>query len=73
MLYAIWEINFMKKRINQKINKDTTISYSLLKKMATTKRLKEIFQNNIEHETIPSVRAAWIEYFLELKKKKIKL
>jgi hypothetical protein len=66
-------IKYMKKKINKEINKDTTINYNLLKKMATTKRLKEIFQKYIENETIPSVRTAWIEYFLELKKKKIKL
>ena len=34
------------------------------------KRLKEILNNYIEHETIPSVKTAWIEYFLELKKHK---
>jgi hypothetical protein len=38
--------------------------------MATTKKLSEIFHNYIEHETIPSVRTAWVEYFLEKKKQK---
>jgi hypothetical protein len=41
--------------------------------MATTKRLKEFLKNNIESETIPSVRNAWIEYFLEIKNRKIQL
>jgi hypothetical protein len=44
-----------------------------LRKIATTKRLKDILNNHIENETIPSVRTAWIEYFLEIKHKKIRL
>jgi hypothetical protein len=57
----------MKKKIkHEKIQ----INFQLLKKMATTKRLKEILKNNIESETIPSVRNAWVEYFLEIKKRK---
>ena len=42
-----------------------------LRKMADTKKLRDIFQDYIEHEKIPSVRIAWIEYFLEIKNKKI--
>ena len=57
----------MKSKINQK--KDF-INFSMLRKLATTKRLKFIFENHIESETIPSVRAAWIEYFFELKNRK---
>ena len=40
---------------------------SVLKKLATTKKLREILKNHIESETIPSVRKAWIEYFFEVK------
>jgi len=45
----------------------------MLRKMATTKRLKDILKYHIEFETIPSVRAAWIEYFFEIKNRKIQL
>jgi hypothetical protein len=44
------------------------MNISQLRKMATTKKLKDILQNHIEHEKIPSVKAAWIEYFLDIKK-----
>ena len=43
---------------------DTRISISSLKKLATTKEQKDILKL-IERETIPSVRVAWIDYFLE--------
>lgn len=43
---------------------DTKVNLSLLKKLATTKEQKDILKK-IEHETIPSVRDAWIDYFLE--------
>ena len=43
---------------------DTEISISSLKKLAITKEQKDILKL-IEHETIPSVRAAWIDYFLQ--------
>ena len=46
------------------VKKDTRISLSVLKKLATTKEQKDILKM-IERETIPSVRAAWIDYFLE--------
>ena len=46
------------------VKKDTGISLSTLKKLATTKEQKDILKL-IERETIPSVRAAWIDYFLE--------
>jgi len=44
-----------------------TIHISQLREMATTKKLRDIFKNYIEHEKIPSVRTAWIEYFLDIK------
>ena len=43
---------------------DTRISLTSLKKLATTKEHEEILKL-IEQETIPSVKAAWIDYFLE--------
>jgi len=43
---------------------DSRISFSALKKLATTKEQKDILKL-IELETIPSVRAAWLDYFLE--------
>jgi len=46
------------------VEDDTTISISLLKKLAITKEQKDILKL-IEHETILSVRAAWIDYFLQ--------
>ena len=47
---------------------DTRIGFSSLKKMATTKEQEDILKL-IEHETIPTVRDAWIDYFLELTKR----
>jgi len=41
------------------------ISLSALKNLAVTKEQKDIILNRIERETIPSVRAAWIDYLLE--------
>jgi len=43
---------------------DTRISFLVLKKMARTKEHEDILKL-IENETIPSVREAWIDYFLE--------
>ena len=43
---------------------DTRISFSALRKMVRTKEHEDILKL-IENETIPSVRAAWIDYFLE--------
>ena len=48
--------------------KDTKVSLSSLKKLATTKEQKDILKR-IEDETIPSVRDAWIEYFLKITKR----
>jgi len=43
---------------------DTWTNFSVLKRMATTKEQKDILKL-IERETIPSVREAWVDYFLE--------
>ncbi len=43
---------------------DTRISISSLRKLVTTKEHEDILKL-IENETIPSVKAAWIDYFLE--------
>jgi len=43
---------------------DTRTSFSVLRKLAKTKEHEEILKL-IENETIPSVREAWIDYFLE--------
>jgi hypothetical protein len=50
--------------IRSQVKEDTWISLSALKKMATTQEQKDILKL-IEQETIPSVRTAWIEYYLE--------
>ncbi|UCB59338.1 MAG: hypothetical protein JSV67_03340 [Thermoplasmatales archaeon] len=43
---------------------DTRISFLVLRKLARTKEHEDILKL-IENETIPSVRNAWIDYFLE--------
>ena len=43
---------------------DARISFSVLRKLARTKEHEDILKL-IENETIPSVREAWIDYFLE--------
>ncbi|GAG09288.1 unnamed protein product [marine sediment metagenome] len=48
--------------------KDTKVSISTLRKMVTTKEQEDILRR-IEHETIPSVRDAWINYFLKITKR----
>ena len=63
----------MKKKIKQEKEELSKISFPLLKQMATTNRLRDILQNHIEYETIPSVRTVWIEYFLDIKNRKIQL
>jgi hypothetical protein len=73
MLLLYIKDKYMKKKIIQKENNKTTMSFPMLRKMATTKRLKDILKNHIESETIPSVRTAWIEYFFEIKNRKIQL
>ncbi|MBU1862601.1 MAG: hypothetical protein KKH94_02920 [Candidatus Omnitrophica bacterium] len=40
---------------------------SMLKKLATTKEQRDILKL-VEHETIPTVRNAWIDYFLKITK-----
>ena len=39
-------------------------NFSSLKKLATTKEHEEILKL-IEHEKIPDVRKAWVDYFIE--------
>ena len=46
------------------VKEDTQVGLSALKKLATTKEQEDILKL-IEHETISSVREAWIDYFLE--------
>ena len=43
------------------------VNLSLMKKLATTKEQEDVLER-IEHETIPSVRDAWIEYFFKITK-----
>ena len=43
---------------------DARISISSLRRLVTTKEHADILKL-IENETIPSVKAAWIDYFLE--------
>jgi hypothetical protein len=60
------------RRNNQRQNRDrTVISIAELRQMADTKKLEDILHNCIENEKIPSVRMAWVEYFLDIKNKKI--
>jgi hypothetical protein len=63
----------MKRKIKQEKERMSTLTLIQLKQMATTKKLKDILMNYIEHEKIPSVKAAWIEYFLDIKNKTIPL
>ena len=44
---------------------DAKVNLSLLKKLAITKEQEDVLKL-IEHETIPSVRDAWIEYFYKI-------
>jgi len=43
------------------------VNLSLMKKLATTKEQEDVLER-IEHETIPSVRDAWVEYFFKITK-----
>ena len=47
---------------------DSRVNLSLMKKLATTKEQEDVLER-IEHETIPSVRDAWIEYFFKITKR----
>lgn len=38
--------------------------------MATSKKLRDILKKYIEYEKIPSVRTAWVEYFIDIQNKK---
>ena len=48
--------------------KNSRPSILLLKKMATSRELRDVLKK-IERETIPSVRNAWIDYFIEVTKR----
>ena len=50
------------------VEEDAEISFASLKKMATTRDQEDILKL-IEHETIPTVRDAWIDYFLKITKR----
>ena len=63
----------MKQKKKQDKVRIPTFTITQLKEMATTRRLRDILVNYIEHEKIPSVRMAWIEYFLDIKNKKISI
>ena len=59
-----WLRNLFHPKASPVKEEDTRISISSLKKLATTKEQEDILKL-IEKETIPSVRDAWIDYFLE--------
>ncbi len=46
----------------------TGVNLLLMKKLATTKEQEDVLVR-IEHETISSVRDAWIEYFFKITKR----
>ncbi len=51
------------------VKKDgSEVNLSLMKKLATTKEQEDVLER-IKHETIPSVRDAWIEYFFKITKR----
>mgnify|MGYP001148008099 CR=1 FL=1 len=61
-----WTVRF-KKMFHPKTapsGEEAGISFSTLKKLAITDEQKNILKR-IEQETIPSVRDAWIDYFLK--------
>jgi len=58
----------MKNNVKKEKERTTAITTTQLKEMATTKKLRDILKNYIEHETISTVKTAWIEYFLDVKK-----
>ncbi len=60
----------MKNNLKKEKERMTAISIPQLKEMATTKKLRDILKNYIEHEKISSVRNAWIEYFFDVKKRR---
>jgi len=47
---------------------DSRINLSVMKKLATTKEQEDVLER-IKHETIPSVRDAWVEYFFKITKR----
>ena len=61
----------MRRNNKRENSENTVINITELRQMADTKKLNDILQNFIENEKIPSVRKAWVEYFLDIKHKKI--
>ena len=60
----------MKNNLKKEKERTAAISIPQLKEMATTKKLRDILKTYIENEKISSVRTAWIEYFLDVKKRR---
>ncbi len=55
--------------VSPPIKEDSSeVNLSLMKKLAITKEQENVLEK-IEHETIPSVKAAWIEYFFKITKR----
>lgn len=67
------QMSIMKQKNKQIKAKTPALTIAQLKQMATTRKLSDIFDNYIEHEKILSVKMAWIEYFLDVKNKKISI
>ena len=62
--------NIVQQKTKQEKERITEYSLKQLKQMATSKELRDILKNYIEYEKIPSVRNAWVEFFLDIKKQK---
>lgn len=60
--------SLFRRSVKQEEKKKIQISLASLKNMVKTKEQEDILKL-IEHETIPSVRDAWIDYFLEKTKR----
>ncbi len=60
--------NFFQKKQQRSKDKKPQISLSSLRNMVKTKEQEDVLRL-IEDETIPSVRDAWIDYFLEITKR----
>ncbi len=60
--------NLFQKKQQRSKDKKPQISLSSLRNMVKTKEQEDVLRL-IEDETIPSVRDAWIDYFLEITKR----
>ncbi len=60
--------NLFRKNQKSSEEKNTQINLSSLRNMVKTKEQEDVLRL-IEDETIPSVRDAWIDYFLEITKR----